>query len=343
MGEQHNQNGLDRRTFLKLAGVAGGLAVIGLPLSACAPAASNALYEGQTGGTGLVAGTAHATWYVGEAKGFFAEEGIKNILNEFQGGTDAARALTDGGMGYVSVGTSPAVTGFMQGAGLRIIGSWWQPANSIAYAVKADAPYKTIQDLKGKKIGYSRPASLSHFFVLKAIQSAGLSDKDFNLVPVGGPPESRTALNAGLVDASWQPEVNMAQGVIDKSLRTLFWGHELVKEWQDVVIGASDDFVKSKPDVLKRFLRACQKTLVWEANNREEAGKLWAKAVNMDPNVAIELLRVIPKEAFTTKLSAKGLGMVEESLRDFKLIDKPVPWKNVVDQSLLPADLRADI
>lgn len=334
---------IGRRTFLKIMGAAGGVVVIGLPLSACAPGASKALFEAQTGGVGTSSTINHATFHVGEAKGFFAEEGIKNIITEFQGGSDVARGITDGGMHYAIPAVSPAVGAFMQGAPIRILAGQWAAASTIAYAVKSEAPYKSIQDLRGKKIGYSRPASLSHFFILKAIKSAGFSDKDFNLVSVGGAPEARTALLTNVVDASYLTDSMAVQGTLDNRVRVLFWTHELVKDWQEVVIAARPDFIKSNPDALRRFLRACQKTMEWQTNNLDEAARIWAEAVKLNPEVATQLMKAAPKSAFTTKLSVGGLKVAEESMRGFKLIDKPVPWKELVDQSLLPSELRVEL
>lgn len=335
---------LDRRTFLKVSVAVGGAVIVGLPLSSCLPAAGpKALFEGQSGGVGTTSTVNHATFHIGEAKGFFAEEGIKNVLTEFQGGSDVVRGLTDGGMQWPIPAVSPSVSAFMQGAPIRIIAGQWAAASTIAYAVKPDSPYKSIQDLKGKKIGYSRPASLSQFFALKAIRAAGLSENDFNLVAVGGAPESRTALMTGVVDCSWQVDSTAVIGTLDKSLRVLFWAHELVKDWQETVVASSPDFIKGNPDVLKRFLRAYQKTMDWELNNLDEAAKIWSEAIKIDLNVATQLMKSAPKNAFTTKLSVGGLQVAEESMREFKLIDKPVPWKDLVDQSLLPKELQVTL
>ncbi|MDO8691495.1 MAG: ABC transporter substrate-binding protein [Dehalococcoidia bacterium] len=342
--DQRASTKLDRRTFLKLSVAAGGAIVVGLPLSSCAPGAGlKAVFEGQTGGVGITSTVNHAAFHIGEAKGFFAEEGVKNILTEFQGGSDVVRGLTDGGMHWPIPAVSPSVSAFMQGAPIRIIAGQWAAASTIAYAVKPDSPYKSIQDLKGKKIGYSRPASLSQFFALKAIRAAGLNEKDFNLVAVGGAPESRTALMTGVVDASWQVDSTAVQGTLDNSLRVLFWAHELVKDWQETVVAARPDFIKENSDVLKRFLRAYQKTMDWETNNLDEAAKIWANAIQIDLNVATQLMKASPKTAFTTKLNPIGLQVAEESMREFKLIDKPVPWKDLVDQSMLPKELQVTL
>lgn len=341
--DEHTINRMDRRTFLRMAGVAGGIMVVGLPLAACAPAASKSVFDAQTGATGLNVTPAQAAWYVGEIKGFFAEEGIKNAVTEFQGGPDLARGITEGGLHYASIGTSPLITAFMQGAALKIIGGHWAASTSSHYAVKADSPYKTLADLKGKKIGYSRPSSLTHFLLLRAIKNAGMADKDFNLIAVGGTAESRTALMTGIVDASYMVEVLMAQGIVDKAMRPLFYGFDQVKNWQETVFATKAEFIQSNPDVLKRFLRAYQKTLQWQLNNRDEAGKIYAEAVKIDSGVSVQLMNAAPKEAFTTKLTTAGLKEAEDSLRVFNLINKPIPWKDLIDQSLLPSELRAEL
>lgn len=337
-------NKMNRRTFLKLAGAAGGIMASGLPLAACAPQqAAKSLFEAKTGATGLNVTPAQAAWFIGEIKGFFKEEGIKNEVAEFQGGPDLARGITEGGLHYASIGTSPLITAFMQGASVKIIGGHWAASTSSHYAVKADSPYKTLADLKGKKIGYSRPSSLTHFLLLRALKNAGLSDKDYTLVAVGGVAESRTALLAGIVDASYMVEVLMAQGLADKTMRVLFYGFDQVPNWQETVFTTKPEFMQSNADVLKRFLRAYHKTLQWQLNNREEAGKLYAEAVKIDQGVSVQLMTAAPKEAFTIKLTPSGLKEAEDSLRVFNLVDKPIPWKDLIDQSLMPSELKVDL
>lgn len=48
------------------------------------------------------------------------------------------------------------------------------------------------------------------------------------------------------------------------------------------------------------------------------------------------------RSAFTAKLSLGGLEAAEDPMKEFKLIDKPVPWKEMVDQSPLPSELRVE-
>lgn len=157
------------------------------------------------------------------------------------------------------------------------------------------------------------------------------------------PAESRTAVMTGVMDASWLPDNLMAQGILDNSLRAIFWAYELVKDWEELAVIAKPDFIKSNPDVLKRFLRASQKTREWTSNNLDEAANIWTQAVKLELPVATQLLKAAPKEVFTTKLSPVGLKVADESVLEFKQIERAVPWKELMDQSLLPPELRAEL
>src|SRR3990170_8165053 len=45
----------------------------------------------------------------------------------------------------------------------------------------------------------------------------------------------------------------------------------------------------------------------------------------------------------TTKLPVKALEAAEEGLLEFKLIKKPVDWKDLIDQNFLAKELRIEI
>ena len=63
-------------------------------------------------------------------------------------------------IGY-GAGLSAVLAAQMQGTDIKIIGSGFIGNSDLFFYVPADSPIKTIDDLKGKIIAYSRPGSVS--------------------------------------------------------------------------------------------------------------------------------------------------------------------------------------
>src|SRR5579872_65311 len=91
-------------------------------------------------------------------KGFFKEEGadITGILSS-QGGGTTVRNLMGGHLAYGEVDLAGTVAAIQQGADLKIISDNVLTVAEFVWATKPASAIHTLQDLKGKKIGYTNP------------------------------------------------------------------------------------------------------------------------------------------------------------------------------------------
>ena len=135
-----------------------------------------------------------------DAKGYFAEEGITVKMTAFENGPTEIAAMESGAMDVAFIGpgahklcsTGAAEVFLLQhvGDGDCIIG-----LNGI----------KTIEELKGKKIGYSAGTS-SESILLEALKSAGMTMDDVEALSMDDTALTTAALS-GSVDAvaAWSP------------------------------------------------------------------------------------------------------------------------------------------
>src|SRR5580765_4005226 len=140
------------------------------------------------------------------AKGYFKEEGanVTGIVSSQGGGTSVRNAMA--GVAYGEANPGAIAVAIQQGADIKIVSDNVLTIAEFAWLVKKDSPIKTIQDLKGKKIGYTNPRSTSQALDILMLQKAGLKPEDAELVKTGGFGEGIVALDLGAVDITPIPE-----------------------------------------------------------------------------------------------------------------------------------------
>jgi len=117
-----------------------------------------------------------------EAKGIFKAHGLKinNLMMDF---TEAANALRLGRAVASVMQPSTALNLRKGGTDVRIFAAQIWSGN--AFLVRKDTPYKSITDLKGKKIGNFSRTTGAYFFSAVIAKEKGLDiEKDFQSIPV---------------------------------------------------------------------------------------------------------------------------------------------------------------
>ena len=130
---------------------------------------------------------------------------------EFPAAAPLAEALNAGALDAGIIGDAPLLFVLASNAPVKAIAVDKADAYGTALLVRPDAPLHSAADLKGKRIATGR-GSIGHFLALKALDQAGLSDKDVEFRFLG-PVEAKIALANGAVDAwsTWEPYTALAE------------------------------------------------------------------------------------------------------------------------------------
>ncbi len=116
-----------------------------------------------------------------DAKGIAAQHNIK-ITNMMMDFTEAANALKLGRVVASTMQPSTALNLWKSGTELRMFAAQIWSGN--AWVVRKDSPYKTLADLKGKKIGNFSRVTGAFFFSAVIAKEHGLDiEKDFQSIP----------------------------------------------------------------------------------------------------------------------------------------------------------------
>lgn len=215
-----------------------------------------------------------------QEQGIFTKHGLEVEWVPARNGPDFIRDIA---AAAVQIGSSTGVTDIPaidRGAPAVIVASL-QAREGFAIWVASGGRFKSIQDLKGAKIGVSRLGGAEHAYARLVADQLGLQ-KDIQFVSSGGVEESLALLKTGGVDGVVLTPHQMIDLEIQGKVKPLLEIEDYKpKPWISYTITASRDFVAQKPDTARRVVKS-----VLEADRfiMSEAGRPWAIAKMKEEN-----------------------------------------------------------
>jgi NitT/TauT family transport system substrate-binding protein len=137
-----------------------------------------------------------------EQLGYFKAEGLDVEISDFSGGARALQAVVGGSADVVSGAYEHTIN--LQNKGQFFQGFVLQgraPQIAMGVSTKTMAGYKSVADLKGKKIGVTAPGSSTNMMANLVLARAGLKASDVSFIGVGTAAGALTALRSGQIDA----------------------------------------------------------------------------------------------------------------------------------------------
>jgi NitT/TauT family transport system substrate-binding protein len=208
---------------------------------------------------------------IAEQKGYFKDEGLQVEISDFAGGAKALQALVGGSADVVSGAYEHTIN--MQAKGQVITAFVLQArAPQIVFAVstKTMPNYKSIADLKGKKIGVTAPGSSTNMMASFVLAKGGLKPTDVSYIGVGPSAVALSALRSGQIDAisNLDPVITMLQ---QKHEIKIVADARTLKDTVDVFGGpmpaaslyTSEAFLKKYPNTSQALANAMVRSLKW--------------------------------------------------------------------------------
>jgi NitT/TauT family transport system substrate-binding protein len=139
---------------------------------------------------------------IAEQKKFFADEGLDVTIVDFAGGARALQAVVGGSADVVSGAFEHNINMQAKGQPMKaFVLQGRAPQIVLAVNTKTMPNFKTVADLKGKKIGVTAPGSSTNIMANFVLAKAGLKPSDVSFVGVGASQGAVAAMRAGQIDA----------------------------------------------------------------------------------------------------------------------------------------------
>lgn len=274
---------------------------------------------------------------VADAKGYFAENGIEVNLKPGQPSDFNTKALAANQAQFAAIDFVSAATNAAAYPNYRII-SAIQDRTLLGVVTFADANITSAGDLAGKTIGAGGAKAASKTLFPAYAKLANLDPKTIKW-QLSTPDQLATLLAAGRVDAITQYVIDqptIAKATQGKALKALSYSDYLNDLYGTVII-TSNDMIKNKPDLVRRFAAAITKGTRYSVDHPDEAAQIMKKALPPTDTTAAAQVMTLMKpyvkdgtvdDSRTMRGIAvlASLGLVESSLKPENL--------------LAPADLR---
>jgi NitT/TauT family transport system substrate-binding protein len=235
-------------------------------------------------GYSSISGAYIGIWVAHDA-GLFAKEGLEDQMILIPSGSQLAQVVVAGEVDVGSLNGSSAMAAALQGADIKVIGN---QVNKMIFSVYVRPDIKTVEELKGKKVGVTRFGSSTDISARYALRKHNLNpQKDVVILQMGAMSSIMSGLQAGSIDAGLvSPPTLFA---IDKlGFRELINVTDMNLPFPNPSLVAQGNILRSKPQLIDRFMRAYARGIHRATIDRELTIRSMAKYTRVEDPILLQ-------------------------------------------------------
>jgi NitT/TauT family transport system substrate-binding protein len=279
-------------------------------------------------------------WAVALERGFFVKEGVD--IDGFvgsNGGGSAIRNMLASPIPFAEVSVPALVAAMQNGIDLKIVYGALFHLGEMSWMVRKDSPIRTIADLRGRKVAFTSPQSVTEMALRMVLDAHHLTGA-VTLIPAGSIEAAHVALDAGAVDAA-PVEIPAFLSPPDKYRAVFRASTELPVVMTQVGV-VTAEYARAHPDVVRKLIAAHRDAVAYMTAHPDDAVKVYDDVWNTSGTPVAGVLRRLLHDGYWSPgtIDNAGLATMLRGMRLVGALDKPVDLNAVIDRSYLPADLR---
>jgi ABC-type nitrate/sulfonate/bicarbonate transport system substrate-binding protein len=262
--------------------------------------------------------------WAAQQHGFFADEGL-DVVGTIFGNESQVPPLLDGRFQVFIGSPELAIQNQAEGGPLRIVAG---NAGKLVHSLIARAPFRRVEDLRGRMIGIFTDKEGTFFHVKAMLAAHGLNyPGDYEVKHTGGVPPRHKALLAGEIDAGLQ-SVPWNYVAEEAGMNNLGEASDYVPDWQFVSVNVNGQWAAANRELLVRFLRTIRRGTQWLYANRAASSIIAARELPAPLHHAERAWDFFTgTNALTrdTSVNASGLAAVIATLKKTGLLARDAP------------------
>ncbi len=267
----------------------------------------------------------NAPLWVTQERGFFRKYGLDVQVVLIESGTTTVQSLVSGEIGFAHMAGAAVMQSNLRGADAVMIAG---VVNTLIFQLYTDKGISRPDQLKGKAVGVTRFGSSTDFAMRYALERYGLEPgRDVTILQLGNVPAILSALEAGKLQGAMlsPPTTLRAKKAGFPVLADL---QMLGLEYQHTGIATTRALIKSKPELVRDFMRAYVEGIHYAKTHRRETLDILAKYLRTDDREVLEetyeniVLTLVPEKPYPTlkgiQIMLREMGVKDAAARAAK-------------------------
>jgi len=273
---------------------------------------------------------------VGIRQGIFKKHGLEIESSAYGGGGRLQQALTADSID-IGLGSSPEMSSIVKGVPIKAVAAMAGPPLLLALMVRPDGAIKTVDDLKGRRVGVTTANSLTAWLVRELSRQKGWGPDGISVTPLGAIPGLLAALMMMQVDGFVADISTLLHAEEVGEGRILVRFGDLVKDFHVHVIFATNKLIASRPGAVRAFLAGWFDTIAFMRANKGKTVETAMAVLDLNRGIAERSYDILmPMFSDDGRFDAKALAVLGRSYVDLQFLPVEPDMSKLYTEEFLP-------